>query len=58
MTNEELLEELFFKADQKGFFNQMHELIKELRINNPKVGRVELAQIAYEKLKLAQPLHT
>ena len=57
MTNEELLEELFFKAYEKGFFNEMHDLIQELKINNPKMGSVDLAQIAYKKLKPAQPLH-
>jgi len=57
MTNEELLEELFFKAYEKGFFNEMHDLIQELKISYPKMGRVDLAQIAYKKLKPAQPLH-
>lgn len=55
MTNEELLEELFFKASQRGFFNEMHDVIKELKTEYPKMGHVDLAQIAYQKLKLAQP---
>lgn len=55
MTNEELLEEIYHKAAQKGFFNELHDLVTELRMESPKTSHVDLVQIAYQKLKLAQP---
>ena len=55
MSNEKLLEEIYFKAAQKGFFNELHDLVTELRISHPKMSHVDLSQMAYKKLKLAQP---
>ena len=31
MTNEELIEELYHKAHQKGFFNELHEKANEIK---------------------------
>ena len=55
MTYEELLEEIYHKAAQKGFFNELHDLVTELKMESPKTSNVDLVQIAYQKLKLAQP---
>ena len=31
MTNEELIEELYHKAHTKGFFNELHNKVEELK---------------------------
>ena len=54
MSNEQLLEEIYFKAAQKGFFNELHDLVTELKTSHPKMSYVDLSQMAYKKLKLAQ----
>ena len=58
MTNEELIEELYHKAHKKGFFNELHEKVKELNTKNKFTCRHEMVRTAYnelKKLKLAQP---
>jgi hypothetical protein len=35
MTNEELIEELYHKAHQKGFFNQLQQKVDEINKQNP-----------------------
>jgi hypothetical protein len=34
MTNEELIEELYHKAHKKGFFNELHDKVRELKKKN------------------------
>ena len=34
MTNEELIEELYHKAHKKGFFNELHDKVLELKKQN------------------------
>jgi hypothetical protein len=60
MTNEELIEELYHKAHIKGFFNELHEKVKELKNTNEIKCRHEMVRVAYDelkKIKLAQPSH-
>jgi hypothetical protein len=58
MTNEELIEELYHKAHIKGFFNELHEKVKELNTKNTFKCRHEMVRVAYDelkKIKLASP---
>ena len=60
MTNEELIEELYHKAYAKGFFNELHDKVKELKQMGDIRCEHRLVQHAYnqlKKIKLAQPLH-
>ena len=61
MTNEELIEELYYKAHTKGFFNELHEKVNELKTKNTFKCRHKMVKTAYDeikKLKLARPSHT
>jgi len=58
MTNEELIEELYHKAHQKGFFNELHQKVDEIKKQNPKMQLCDVTQSAYreiKKTKLALP---
>ena len=58
MTNEELIEELYHKAHKKGFFNELHEKVSELKQTKQIKCGHEVVRTAYEelkKIKLAQP---
>jgi hypothetical protein len=58
MTNEELIEELYYKAHVKGFFHELHEKVNELTQNNKYKCKHDLVRTAYnelKKIKLAQP---
>ena len=58
MTNEELIEELYHKAHVKGFFNELHDRVKELKQNGIKECEHRLVQKTYselKKIKLACP---
>ena len=58
MTNEELIEELYHKAHTKGFFNELHDKVEELKKQNRSKHDHELVRTAYneiKKIKLAQP---
>jgi len=54
MSNEELLEEIYYKAAQKGFFNELHDLVDKMKVETPNKNIVDIVQIAYKKLKLSQ----
>ena len=59
MTNEELIEELYHKAHAKGFFNELHDKVKELKQSSNIKYEHRLVQKAYselKKIKLAQPV--
>ena len=58
MTNEELIEELYHKAHAKGFFNELHDKVKELKQMGDIRCEHRLVQHAYselKKIKLARP---
>jgi len=60
MTNEELIEELYHKAHKKGFFNELHDKVSELKKTKQYKCRHELVRTAYDelkKIKLASPSH-
>ena len=61
MTNEELIEELYHKAHTKGFFDELHDKVNELKTNKTFKCRHEMVRTAYnqiKELKLAQPPRT
>jgi len=51
MTNEELVEELYYKAYIKGFFNELHEKVEELNKKNQFKCKHELVRTAYNEIK-------
>lgn len=51
MTNEELIEELYHKAHVKGFFNELHDKVIELKKENKFKCGHELVRVAYDELK-------
>lgn len=51
MTNEELIEELYHKAHQKGFFNELHQKVDELKLKNPRAQLCDITQSAYREIK-------
>jgi hypothetical protein len=58
MTNEELIEELYHKAHKKGFFNELHDKVNELKKTKQFKCGHEVVRVAYnelKKIKLAQP---
>ena len=58
MTNEELIEELYHKAHKKGFFNELHDKVLELKKTKQSKCGHEVVRVAYnelKKIKLAQP---
>ena len=58
MTNEELIEELYHKAHKKGFFNELHDKVLELKKTKQYKCGHEVVRVAYnelKKIKLAQP---
>jgi hypothetical protein len=57
MTNEELIEELYHKAYAKGFFNELHDKVKEIKQNGVRECEHRLVQKAYSELKKIKLLH-
>ena len=51
MTNEELIEELYHKAHIKGFFNELHDKVIELKQTNKYRCSHEVVRVAYNELK-------
>ena len=51
MTNEELIEELYHKAHQKGFFEELHQKVDELKLKNPRAQLCDITQSAYREIK-------
>lgn len=51
MTNEELIEELYHKAHQKGFFEELHQKVDELKLKNPRMPLCDITQSAYREIK-------
>jgi len=51
MSNEELLEELYHKAYNKGFIDTFRLEIEKLRKTNSKKSHIEIAEQAYRNCK-------
>jgi len=51
MTNEELIEELYHKAHKKGFFNELHQKVDELKKQIPRAQFCDITQSAYREVK-------
>jgi hypothetical protein len=51
MTNEQILEELYFKAHKNGFIDNFRSEIEILRKENKSASHLELAECAYKKCK-------
>ena len=51
MTNEELIEELYHKAHQKGFYQQLHQKVDEIKQENPRMPLCDITQSAYRQIK-------
>jgi hypothetical protein len=47
MTNEEILEEIYFKAHKKGFIDKFREEVDKLKLERSDLSRVDVAQRAY-----------
>jgi hypothetical protein len=57
MTNEELIEELYHKAHKKGFFNELHEKVDQLKKTKQFKCGHELVRTAYDELKKIKLVH-
>ena len=53
----ELIEELYHKAYAKGFFNELHDKVKERKQNGVRECEHRLVQKAYSELKKIKLLH-
>jgi hypothetical protein len=51
MTNEELIEELYYKAHKKGFFHELHEKVDQLKKVKHFKCNHELVRVAYNEVK-------
>jgi hypothetical protein len=47
MTNEEILEELYFKAHKHGFIDKFRNEIDKIKVERSDLSRVDVAQKAY-----------
>ena len=51
MTNEEIVEEIYYEAHTEGFIGELHKLIKELTFTHPKLTHNERVEKAYHIIK-------
>jgi ribosomal protein S1 len=51
MTNEEIIEELFYLSAKDGFFNEMHDKITDIRKKHVDLSYIECVELAYIELK-------
>lgn len=51
MTNEEIVEELYWKAHEKGLFSEMREEVGRLNKEYPTMSAVERVELAYMEIK-------
>lgn len=51
MTNEEIVEELYWKAHQKGLFNEMRDEVSRLNKEYPKMSSIERVELGYMEIK-------
>ncbi len=51
MTNEEIVEELYWKAHEKGLFNEMREEVERLNKEYPTMSTVERVELGYMEIK-------
>jgi hypothetical protein len=50
MTNEEIIEEIFYKASSMGFFDDLHEKVSHIRNMDSKKTYVESVEQAFNEL--------
>lgn len=50
MTNEQLIEEIFFKASSLGLFEELHEMVDSVKQLDEKKTYVERLEIAFNEL--------
>jgi hypothetical protein len=51
MTNEEIVEELYWKAHEKGLFSEMREEVERLNKEYPTMSAVERVELGYMEIK-------
>ncbi len=51
MTNEEIVEELYWKAHEKGLFSEMREEVGRINNEYPTMSTVERVELAYMETK-------
>jgi hypothetical protein len=50
MTNEEIIEEIFYKASTMGLFNELHEMVSNNRTVDSKKTYVESVEQSFNEL--------
>jgi len=50
MTNEEIIEEIFYKASTMGLFNELHEMVTQIRAIDSKKTYIESVEQAFNEL--------
>ena len=50
MTNEEIIEEIFYKASTMGLFNELHEMVTQIRTIDSKKTYIESVERAFNEL--------
>jgi len=50
MTNEEIIEEIFYKASAMGLFNELHKMVTHIRTIDSKKTYVESVEQAFNEL--------
>jgi hypothetical protein len=51
MTNEELIEEIYYEAHTEGFIGELNDLIREFGFTHPKLTHHERVEKAYNQIK-------
>jgi hypothetical protein len=51
MTNEEIVEEIYYEAHTEGFISELNNLIRELAFTHPKLTHHERVEKAYHQIK-------
>jgi hypothetical protein len=51
MTNEEIVEELYWKAHQKGLINELREEVGRLNKDYPSMSSIERVELGYMEIK-------
>jgi hypothetical protein len=51
MTNEEIVEELYWKAHQKGLINELRDEVGRLNKEYPNMSSIERVELGYMEIK-------
>jgi hypothetical protein len=54
MTNEEIMEEIYYEAHYLGLIDELHLAVKTLHFEQPRLTQYEKVDIAYSRLKKNQ----